>query len=411
MAEPACSAARTQRLFLGCCVALVATAMSFGVRADIMDDLSRSFRLSNEQTGWIAGTAFWGFTVSMFLGGQLCDLLGMGRLLAAAFAAHVLGIVGTAFAGGFWTLYGGTLAIGMANGLVEAVANPLVATLYPERKTERLNALHVWFPGGIVIGGLLSLALMNLGCNWRIRVAALLVPVFAYGALFLRHELPVTERVQHGVPARAMYREALRPGFLILLFCILLTAATELGPNQWIPSILSRTAGLPGILVLIWITGLMAVGRQFAGRLVSRMAPTALLIVCTLLSAVGLLGLGMASSPGTVFAAATVYAFGVCYLWPHHVWHYIGALSGRRRFHAGADRKRGHAERRLRRAADRAHVRHVGAGAGTALDCGAALDRHDRFRRSLVARPDSRRLPHCSSCRRGGGESIEVRTL
>jgi hypothetical protein len=113
-----------------------------------------------------------------------------------------------------------------------------------------------------------------------------------------------------------MYLEALRPGFLVLLVCVVLTAATELGPNQWIPSILSRTTRLPGILVLVWITGLMAVGRHFAGRLVSAMAPTMLLLLSAIFSAAGVLELGTMSKGWQVFAAATVYAVGVCYLRP-----------------------------------------------------------------------------------------------
>lgn len=310
------SAQETSKLFRASCVALIATAMCFGVRADIMDALAGGFQLSRAQTGWIAGAAFWGFTVAMFAGGQICDLLGMRRLIAFGFFGHVLGILLTACAGRSWTLYAGTLSIGLANGLIEAALNPLTATLYPERKTERLNALHVWFPGGIVLGGLMSLALTSLGWGWRVKTAFLMVPVFGYGMLFRRLCLPPTERVQSSIPTRDMYLEALRPGFLVLLVCVVLTAATELGPNQWIPSILSRTTRLPGILVLVWITGLMAVGRQFAGQLVSRMAPTVLLLFSAILSAAGLVGLGTVAKGWQVFVAATVYALGVCYLWP-----------------------------------------------------------------------------------------------
>jgi MFS family permease len=310
------SAKETSNLFRASCVALTATAMCFAVRADIMDALAGRFGLSRAQTGWIAGAAFWGFTVAMFAGGQICDLLGMRRLIAFGFFGHVLGILLTACARGFLVLYAGTLLIGMANGIIEAALNPLAATLYPERKTERLNALHVWFPGGIVLGGLMSLVLTHLGCGWRGKSAFLLVPVFIYGMLFRRLHLPPTERVQSSIPTGDMYLEALRPGFLILLFCIVLTAATELGPNQWIPSMLSRTTRLPGILVLVWITGLMAVGRQFAGRLVSWVAPTMLLLFSAVFSAAGLAALGTVGRGWQVFAAATVYALGVCYFWP-----------------------------------------------------------------------------------------------
>lgn len=303
-------------LFLASCVALVATAMCFGVRADILDSLGAEFHLNREQVGWIAGAAFWGFTVSMFVGGQLCDLIGMGALLRIALAGHLMGVALTILAPGFRCLYAGTLIIGLANGFVEAAANPLIATLYADRKTERLNRLHVWFPGGIVIGGLVAVTMTGLHFGWRMKMASILIPVLAYGWLFSRHKLPATERVQNDIPGRVMYRQVLRPGFLLLTFCILLTAATELGPNQWIPSILTRTTGISGILVLVWITGLMAVGRRFAGAVVKRISPTALLVFSTALAAAGLFGLGISSTPATVMMAATVYAIGVCYCWP-----------------------------------------------------------------------------------------------
>lgn len=290
--------------------------MCFGVRAEIMDSLALQFHLTNEQIGWIAGAAFWGFTVSMFIGGQLCDLIGMRSLIAMGFAGHVGGVLLTIFATGFGTLYAGTLAIGLANGLIEAAANPLIPTLYPDSKTEHLNKLHVWFPGGIVIGGLVALACTHLGWNWQVKMALILVPVVLYGFLFSKEQLPPTERVQRSVSTGAMYREALRPGFLVMLVCILLTAATELGPSQWIPSILTHAVNLPGILVLVWITGLEAVGRCFAGRLVARISPVALLLNCTLLAAVGLFALGTVHSAPAVFLAATIFAAGVCFCWP-----------------------------------------------------------------------------------------------
>lgn len=303
-------------LFFASCVAITATAMCFGVRAEIMSSLSSQFHLTNEQIGWIAGTAFWGFTVSMFIGGQICDWFGLRRMLVLAFLAHVSGVLLTILATGFKTLYCGTLAIGLANGFVEATLNPLIPTLYPDRKTDRLNALHVWFPGGIVIGGLTALACTELGWNWQVKMGLILIPVALYGILFFGQELPATERVQHQVSTAAMYREALRPGFLVLLGCILLTSAAELGPSQWIPSILTRTAHMPGILVLVWITGLMAVGRSLAGRLVAHISPIALLLSCLILSATGLLGLGAAKSPIGALAAATLFAVGICYCWP-----------------------------------------------------------------------------------------------
>lgn len=314
------------RLFLASCVALIVTAMSFAIRGDIMGDLEGAFTLSKTQLGMIAGTAFWGFTLAMVIGGPLCDVLGMKRLVVIAFVGHLAGILITIFATGFWTLYAGTLAIGIANGFVEAACNPLIATVYPGEKTRKLNQFHVWFPGGIVIGALGAYALSNMGTNgeglgglgslWQWKMGLMLVPLMAYGVLFLGQRFPVTERVASGVSTGAMFKECLRPLFILMIACMFLTASTELGPGQWIPNILTFTAGVSGILVLAWINGLMAVGRQFAGPVVHRLSPPGVLLASAVLAAIGLFLLSRANSGVTAFAAATVFALGVCYFWP-----------------------------------------------------------------------------------------------
>jgi predicted MFS family arabinose efflux permease len=318
LVEASLPEARRRRLFVASCMALTATAVTFAIRGDILGDLRTTFSLSNEDLGKAAGAWAYGFTLSIFVGGQLVDILGMKRIVAVAFLMHVLGVVLTIFATGFWTLFTGTLCIGLGNGLVEAFVNPLTATIYPDRKTEKLNLLHVWFPGGIVIGGLVAFALALMGLGWKVRMAFILLPTLLYGALFLGQEFPPTERVQQGVSTGGMYRAVLRPLFVVIVFCMILTASTELATNQWIAYILSNTAGMAagGILVLVWINGLMAVGRWFAGPMVHRLSAIGLLIASAALSAVGLVGLSLADSPWTAIAAATVFAIGICYFWP-----------------------------------------------------------------------------------------------
>jgi len=312
------SEAQRRRLFVASCMALTATAATFAIRGEILGDLRTTFSLSNEDLGKAAGAWAYGFTLSIFIGGQLVDVLGMKRIVAVAFLMHVVGVTLTLFASGFWTLFSGTLCVGLANGLVEAFVNPLTATTYPDRKTERLNLLHVWFPGGIVIGGLVAFGLGLMSFNWQVRMAFLLVPTLLYGALFLGQEFPATERVQQGVSTSAMYRAVLRPLFLVVVFCMILTASIELATNQWIAYILSNTAGMAagGILVLVWINGLMAVGRWFAGPMVHRLSPIGLLIASAAVSAIGLIGLSLADSAWTAIGAATVFAIGICYFWP-----------------------------------------------------------------------------------------------
>ncbi|MGC8844563.1 MAG: MFS transporter, partial [Candidatus Hydrogenedens sp.] len=151
------------KLFVGSCVALIATAMTFAVLSAIMNPLKQQFLLTNEQVGLIGGAGLWGFPISILIFGPLCSVLGIRFLLRLAFVFFVSGISLMIFATGFWMLFFGALTIAFANGLVEGACNPLVATLYPDRKTEKLNQFHVWFPGGIVIGGLLCYFLDKVG--------------------------------------------------------------------------------------------------------------------------------------------------------------------------------------------------------------------------------------------------------
>jgi fucose permease len=304
----------SSRLFTASCVALIVTAMSFALRGAATGAWVAEFNLTNEQAGWVNGTAFWGFTLAMVFGGPLVDALGLGRIISLAFVGHAAGIILTLVAWDFWSLFIGTLIFGIANGSVEAACNPLVASLFPKDQTTKLNHFHVWFPGGIVIGGLLSFIFGKLGLGWRPQFATMLIPLVAYGFLFFRQQFPQTERVQRGESTASMFTACLSPGFLLMVACMLLTAATELGPGQWIPPILEH-AGVSGILVLVWITGLMAVGRMFAGPFVHKLSPIGMLVASAIMSTAGLYA--MAHTSGVLlFAAATLFAFGVCFFWP-----------------------------------------------------------------------------------------------
>ncbi len=290
--------------------------MTFAVRGDILGTWGTEFSLDKTSIGWITGMAFWGFAVSVIVGGAIVDFIGLKSMLVVAFATHVAGIVVTIFAGGFWLLFLGTLLIGLGNGAVEAACNPLVATAYPNQKTAKLNLFHVWFPGGIVIGGLAAYLLTVVGLGWQIKMAIILIPTLVYGMMFLGLRIPETERVEAGISHSAVFKETLRPMFLVLAFAMLLTASTELGTNQWLPSILTTTAAVSGILVLVYINGLMAIGRFFGHSFLGRISPIGLLIGSAAASLVGLLLLSVANSAVLAFGAATIFAIGICYFWP-----------------------------------------------------------------------------------------------
>src|ERR1700710_1262934 len=188
-------AIQRKKLFAASCLALLVTSLSFGIRAGILGKLGTEFNLTGSELATIAATAFWGFPLAVVIGGFIVDIIGMKKLLVMAFVFHLAGILLTIAATGYWTLFLSTLLIGIANGTVEAACNPLVATLYPENKTTKLNHFHLWFPGGIVIGTLVVLLATSLGISWQIKVGFMLIPTLIYGYLFSKLDFPVTERV------------------------------------------------------------------------------------------------------------------------------------------------------------------------------------------------------------------------
>nr|WP_294902641.1 MFS transporter [uncultured Lacibacter sp.] len=302
------------QLFIGSCLALLVTSLSFGIRAGILSKLGTDFNLNATQLGTIAATAFWGFPLAVIIGGMVVDLIGMKRLLELAFFFHLAGILLTIFAGGFWSLFISTLLIGIANGTVEAACNPLVTTLYPDKKTTKLNHFHLWFPGGIVIGTLISFYFSKFNIGWQIQVGTMLIPTLIYGFLFLKLKFPVTERVAAGVSTGEMYKSLGNPLFLFMIICMFGTAITELFTGQWI-DVLLRNVTDNALLILTVTTLVMVIGRGFAEPVVHRLSPTGVLLISAILSAAGLYLLGH-SSGNTLFAGAIVFGMGVCFFWP-----------------------------------------------------------------------------------------------
>ncbi|GAG05785.1 unnamed protein product, partial [marine sediment metagenome] len=264
-------------LFWTCFIALVATSFGFIIRAQIIGDLGVHFNLSETQKGEILGVGLWPFALSIILFSLVIDKIGYGRSLAFAFICHVLSAIITIFATGYQMLYWGTFILALGNGAVEAVINPVVATIYPKDKTKWLNILHAGWPGGLVLGGLMAL-IMGPGADWRWKVGLIFIPAAFYGFMMIRAKFPVHERVKAGVPYKTMLQEvgiigasivvvimiaeigqifnwtlALkivisavliigygfyvrsfgRPLFILLLLIMLPLATTELGTDSW----------------------------------------------------------------------------------------------------------------------------------------------------------------------------------
>jgi MFS family permease len=308
--------------------------MVFAVRGDIADEIAGAFHLTHEQLGLMLSPGFWCFTCGIFISGAIVDVVGMRILHILSALGYFVGVGLVIFAprpaapmasffdaGGTMLLYAGFMAMGLSQGLVEGVINPLITTIYSNQKTRRLNMMHAWWPGGLMIGGLVAFVMTRaIHAGWELKFATILVPALIYLVLALSLEYPKTERALSGVSTRDMWREAARPLFIMLLCCMSMTASVELGPDQWFPSIMSALVPqLRGVLYLVYTAGLMFILRSFGGYTAQK-SPLRALLLCSAAAAVGLFWLGgikaAPSSPLVGLLAATLFGFGKTFLWP-----------------------------------------------------------------------------------------------
>lgn len=361
LAEASVSA-RKNTLFVTCFTALVATAFCFVLRAFVIDDWGHEYNLSATQKGELLGVGLWPFSISIVLLSLLIDRVGFRAVLWFAVACHLIGTAVTLTAAGYWSLYIGTFVLALGNGAVEAAINPLIATAYRHDKTKWLNMLHAGWPGGLVLGGLLALSVGG-DINWRWKIGLVIVPVVIYSLMLLRERFPVSERVAAGVSYREMLAEAgyisalivaslivveigrvfewplmlqviliaaltaayafyaKSPGrllFIIMLLIMVPLATTELGTDSWITSLLEPEMvglGLQPGWVLVYTSALMLVLRLFAGPLVHRFSPLGLLAICSVIAAIGLYSLSVATG-AALLLAATLYGVGKSFFWP-----------------------------------------------------------------------------------------------
>jgi MFS family permease len=322
-----------RKLFVASCVSLVTTSMVFAIRGDVAPAMSAAFRLTNEQMGLIFSPAFWAFTVAIFISGALVDVVGMRALHVLSAIGYLAGIALILVAPhptapvtsifdetGTSMLYAGFFIMGLSQGLVEGVINPLIATVYREEKTRKLNMLHAWWPGGLVIGGLLAALLtQTINASWQVKLGVIALPAIWYLVMALSLTYPQTERVISNISTREMWREAGRPLFVLLFVCMWMTAAAELAPDQWFPVVMGALVPqLQGVLFLVYTAGLMFLLR-FYGSGIPHRAPIQTLLACSLLTALGLYWLGSlhpGASPIVAFAAATVFGVGKTFFWP-----------------------------------------------------------------------------------------------
>lgn len=301
-------------LFNGSCFALITTAFSFSIRAGILPELGVEFGLSAEQLGFINSMWFLGFPISMIIGGLVYHSVGPKNIMTLAFIAHTLGIVLTIYAGGYTTLLISTLLIGIGNGCTEAACNPMIADMYSGVKMNKmLNRFHMWFPGGIVLGSLVSWGMTGIGLGWESQMWIIMIPTVIYAVLFFGKTFP-SPKVEGATSLAENFKAMISPLYIFLFFCMALTAISEFGPNQWVSVVLSYSGAEP-MIILALITGLMAVGRFFAGPVVEKLGQTGVLLGGSILAAIGIYLFSTVTGP-MAYVAAVIFALGICYFWP-----------------------------------------------------------------------------------------------
>lgn len=360
------------RLFIACIISLVTTSFGFIIRAFLLTEWGKEFNLSESQLGSIQGVGLYPFALSIILFSLVIDKLGYGRTMALAWICHMASAIITITATSYTALYLGTFIFALANGAIEAAINPVTATLFPNKKTHYLNILHAGWPGGLVLGGVLTICMsgIDLSWAWRLKMGLFIIPTLLYGVLLLGQKFPTQERVTAGISYKEMLSEfgwvgclvccffvayAIdeimlvfqsqlssgwivgitiiptavfftkikspgRPVFIFLLLVMILGATTEVGTDSWIAAlmtpILSELSQNAGNWVLVYTSFIMFTLRFFAGPIVQWISPLGLLFVCSAIACIGLYSLSVSTTAVAIFIAASFYGVGKSFFWP-----------------------------------------------------------------------------------------------
>jgi MFS family permease len=364
-------APNSARLLWAGFMAILAAGVGFGIRGGILANWGAEFGFNASQLGAINGAGFTGFCFGIIIGGVIVDKIGYGKLVFAAFAFHVLSAFVTfAASSGQETqtaynfLYWGTFIFAIANGTLEAVANPLVATLFPKNRTHYLNILHASWPAGLVLGGLIGWT-MGDSFSWKVQLALFLVPTAIYGFMFLGQSMPKSEASQKGLSFGEMYKDVGILGSIVvcfvlylffsgalgmstalagvlaiallafsgylskfsvgawLIFVLFLThalvGAVELGTDGWIQNITGNILTPAQGKILFVFTSFVMFALRFCADFIEKklkLSPIGILLVCSILAIVGLnLVSGITTFVGAMLAL-TVYALGKTFFWP-----------------------------------------------------------------------------------------------
>jgi MFS family permease len=358
-----------KRLLWAGFMAILAAGVGFAIRGGIFDNWGAEYGFTAGQLGAIGGAGFSGFCFGIIIGGVICDKIGYGKLVILAFALHVLSAIVTFTAKGdtaYTSLYWGMFIFAYANGTLEAVANPLVATIFPNNRTHYLNILHASWPAGLVIGGVLGWILDDkMKLSWQVQLSLYLIPTIVYGLMFLGQHMPKSEASKKGLSFGQMFKDVGILGSLVvcyllalffqgalglstgvaygiagallivvsiitkfsigsfLLFILFIThamvGAVELGTDGWIQNITGNLfTSEQGKYLFVWTSAIMFSLRFCANFIEKKMgiSPVGILLICAILASVGLqLASGMKTF-GVALLALGIYAVGKTFFWP-----------------------------------------------------------------------------------------------
>ncbi|MFN9349086.1 MAG: MFS transporter [Planctomycetota bacterium] len=355
-------------------MAILAAGVGFAIRGGILDNWASEFSFNAQQLGSITGAGLSGFCFGIIIGGVIVDKIGYGKLVVLALLGHILSALVTFSAGpsnAYTMLFWGSFIFAYANGTLEAVANPLVATVFPNNRTHYLNILHASWPAGLVIGSALGWVLDDrLNWPWQYQLALYLIPTALYAFMFLGQRFPKSEAAATGVSFAEMYKsvgllgsllvcyllslffgdilKGLVPGYAniigyliggalliatgimtnfsmgsVVLFVLFLTHAlvgsVELGTDSWIQNITGNLfTSEQGKYLFLWTSAIMF-GLRFCAHWIEstlKLKPIALLLVCSVIAAIGLyLSSGMQTF-SMALVALGIYAVGKTFFWP-----------------------------------------------------------------------------------------------
>ncbi|MBP63425.1 MAG: MFS transporter [Planctomycetaceae bacterium] len=321
-----------QRLLVASFLTILVAGVGFAVRGGLLLEWGKTFGFTQTELGQITGGGLAGFGIIILIASLFLDRFGYKPFLLLAGVLHVVSVVVTAAAtfaynakvdadpeaaksAAFFCLFWGIFIFAIANGICEAVVNPLIATLYSKQKTHYLNILHAGWPGGLIVGALLGLVLIGR-VRWEIVLALYLVPTLIYIIMIAKEKFPTSEAAAAGVSFGGMLKEFAAPMLLFLLFLHACIGYVELGTDSWIVNIMDNALGGKGLFILLYTSTLMFILRFFAGPIVHHINPLGLLFSSAVLAVIGLYALGSFSALVAIMVAATVYAAGKTFFWP-----------------------------------------------------------------------------------------------